>query len=317
MLFFFTVLFYVLLASIKPSSLIEADDIYQYKFYIKILFIAFTASQLASVSLFIILHKNFLTPYFENMFRYKPLLFQLIKRDFITRYKRSFLGVLWSLLNPLLTMLILTMIFSYLFRFDIPNYPVYLLGGQLIFNFFSEATNTAMGSIIGGASMIKKVYIPKYIFPVSRVFSSLLNLFFSFIAFLIVFFITKAPIHATILLFPIPILYTVVFSLGFGMFLTSVAVFFRDLIYIYGVFITALTFFTPLFYPISILPPTVLQLLSFNPLYHFVTYFRSIALYGTIPGFWENMICVSFSLFALLAGTFVFMSQQDKYILHL
>ena len=308
---------YMLLAFYLPASWVEEKAAYGYMFYVKIAFVALSAAAVLSTTLFSIIHRSLITPYYLNLKRFKSLLWQLVKRDFITKYKRSVLGVLWSLLSPMLTMLVMTLVFSTLFRFDIPNFPVYLLSGQVIFGFYSEATNAAMGAVIGGGSIIKKVYVPKYIFPVSKVLSSLVNFAFSFLAFLIVFVITGAPFHGTFFLLFIPILYLLIFSMGIGMLLSCMTVFFRDITYLYSVFIVALGYFTPLFYPVSILPEPVLQMMGFNPLYHFVEYFRSITLYGIVPGIWENMVCLSFSLFSLLLGGVVFMSKQDKYILHL
>jgi len=214
-------------------------------------------------------------------------------------------------------MLVLTMVFSLLFSHEIPNFPVYLLSGQLIFNFFAESTNTAMGSITGNAGIIKKVYVPKYIFPVSRVLSSTVNVLFAFIAFMLVVIITRAPIHWTMLLIPIPIIYTLMFAMGVGMLLSSMAVFFRDITYIYGVMVTFLMFMTPIFYPVSILPDRVFHLIHLNPMFHYVSYFRDLALNGVIPGLWANIICLGFALAALCCGLYVTMSQQDKYILYL
>jgi ABC-type polysaccharide/polyol phosphate export permease len=174
-----------------------------------------------------------------------------------------------------------------------------------------------MGSVLGGAGTIKKVYVPKYIFPTTRVFSSMVNLGFSLVAFLFVFIVTGATFHTTIFLIPIPILYVMVFSMGMGMFLSATAVFFRDITYIYGVFLTLLNFMTPIFWPVSILTPRTFHLIHLNPLFHYVEYFRELALYGTIPGLWSNIICIGFALAALCLGVYVKMSQQDKYILHL
>jgi len=279
--------------------------------------LSITCSIMIAFGLIVIFKKENVVSQIAIFKRFRHLLFLMVKRDFTTRYRRSVLGILWSLLNPLLTMLVLTLVFSTIFRWDIPNFPVYLLSGQLVFSFFSESTTLAMGSIIGGAGIIKKVYVPKYIFPVSRVLSSMVNLFFSFIAFLFVVFVTRAPLHWTMILVPIPILYTLVFSFGVGLLLSSLAVFFRDLTYIYGIMITLLTFLTPLFYPVSMLPDRVFYLIHLNPLFHYVTYFRTLALDGAIPGLWENIICTGFSLGALCFGLYVSVLQQDKYILYL
>jgi len=249
--------------------------------------------------------------------RFRHLLFLMVKRDFVTRYRRSVLGVLWSLLNPLLTMLVLTMVFSMLFRHGIPYFAVYLLSGQIFFNFFSESTSQAMGSIIGNANLIKKVYLPKYLFPTARVVSSLVNFGFAFIGFLFVQLVTGAPFHWTILLLPIPLLYTFVFSLGIGMLLSSAAVFFRDLSHIYRILLTLWMFLTPIIYPVDILPERVFQLIHLNPLFHYVTFFRSLALDGVIPSVWTNVVCLGYALLALYAGLYATMSKQDKYILYI
>jgi ABC-type polysaccharide/polyol phosphate export permease len=245
------------------------------------------------------------------------LLWLLVKRDFVARYRKSLLGVLWSLLNPLLTMLVMTLVFSHIFRFAIENFPVYLLSGQIIFGFFSESTTLAMGSVIGGEGIIKKVYVPKYIFPVSRVLSSLVNLAFSLLAFLFVFIVTGVPFRATMLLIPIPILYTFVFSLGVAMLMATLAVFFRDLTYLYGILLTLLMYLTPLFYPVEMLPERLIPYMGLNPIYHYIDYLRDLALRGIVPGLWDNVVCIGFALAALCCGMYAFMSRQENFILNL
>lgn len=276
-----------------------------------------TVAILLVFCLIVAVKRDYIQGQWHTLLRFRHLLNLMVKRDFLTRYRRSVLGVLWSLLNPILTMLVLTMVFSFIFRFEIAYFPVYLLSGQLIFAFFSESTSQAMGSVISNAHIVKKVYVPKYIFPVSRVLSSCVNLAFSFVAFLLVILVTGAPFHWTILLVPIPLLYTFMFSLGIGMLLSSLAVFFRDLSYIYGIFITLLTFLTPIFYPVSILPDRVFQLIHLNPIFHYVTFFRSLALYGELPGLWVNIVCLGFALAALCIGLYSTMKVQDRYILYL
>jgi ABC-type polysaccharide/polyol phosphate export permease len=208
------------------------------------------------------------------------------------------------------------MVFSNIFGRDM-NFPVYLLSGQLIFGFFNESTTQAMRSVVGGAGIIRKIFVPKYIFPVSRVLSSMVNMFFSFLAFLLVFIVTRAPVHWNMLLIPIPILYTFVFSLGVGMLLSSLAVFFHDITYLYGVFTVLLMYLTPIFYPVSLLPRLVEQFIGLNPLYHYVDYFRKLVMHGVVPGLWPNMVCIGFALAALSVGIYVSVSQQGKYILYL
>lgn len=283
----------------------------------KVGFLGITVAFVTAIVLIVVFRKEFVRGQLYTFNKFKHLLFLLVKRDFVTRYRRSVLGVLWSLLNPLLTMLVMTMVFSFLFRNEIEYFPIYLLSGLIIFNFFSEATTGAMGSIVSASAVIKKVYVPKYIFPISRVTSSLVNLLFSILAFILVFVVIRAPFHWTILLIPIPILYTFLFSLGVGMMLSSMAVFFRDLTYLYGVFTLLLLYLSAIFYPVTALPEWVQQVLGLNPLYHYISYFRHLALYGTIPGFWANAVCIGLAMAALCYGIYVTMSQQDKYILHL
>lgn len=257
-----------------------------------------------------------LRPYLQKFMKYRPLLYQLVRRDFLSKYKRSVLGVLWSLLNPLLTMLVMTIVFSFIFRFDIENFPVYLLSGQIIFTLFSEITNLCLSSVTGAAAMMKKVSVPKYIFPLSRALSSLVNFAFSFLALILVMLITKAPFHLTMLYCPIPILYAFVFSTGIGLILSAAVVFFRDITYLYGVFLTAVTYFTPLFYPISIIPDHFRWIISLNPLYHMVECFRTCAIYGGIPSLWQNLVCLFLSMLSLGIGLFVFFREQDRFILY-
>lgn len=264
-----------------------------------------------------IIERKQLKPYFLKLYTYRSLLYQFVRRDFKAKYKRSVLGVLWTVLNPLFTMLVLTIVFSTLFRFDIPNFPVYLLSGQIIFGFFSEATNMSMVSILGGGSMIKKVYMPKYIFPISKVLSSLVNLLLSFIALLFVMVFTKASFSLTMLLIPISIIYVFIFSLGVGLILSAAVVFFRDMTHLYGIFLTALTYFTPIFYPASIIPDRFQFLMSLNPMFHFVQYFRTVAIYGGVPSLWQNIVCLTLSLISLIIGLFVFYKKQDKFILYI
>ena len=311
-----TIVFFVFML-LLPEGVVGTRAENMLMFAPKIFFLALTAAITTAMILTLIFKQDFIRWQIASFNRFKHLLRLLVKRDFVSRYRKSVLGVLWSLLNPLLTMLVMTLVFSYLFRFQIENFPVYLLSGQIIFGFFSESTTLAMNSVISSEGIIKKIYVPKYIFPMSRVISSLVNLAFSLVAFIIVFIITRAPFHITMLLLPIPIIYTFLFSLGVAMLLSSLAVFFRDLTYLYGIFLTLLMYLTPLFYPVSIIPERMQPFMGFNPLYHFVDYVRNLTLDGIVPDLWSNMVCAGFALAALCCGLYVFMTQQDKYILHL
>ena len=249
--------------------------------------------------------------------KYNPLLIELVSRDIKVRYRKSVLGMLWTVLNPLLMMCVITVVFSTIFKQNIPNFPIYYLSGSLIFSFNSEATTNAMHSILSNCSLIKKVYLPKYLFPISCVLSSLVNLGFSLVAMFIVMIVTRTPFHATLLLMPIPIFYTFLFSVGLGTMLAALTVYFRDIAHFYGVFILAWTYFTPIFYPGDILPDFALRLMQFNPMFHYVNFMRELVIYGTFPGITENLICVAMSVLMLFAGFWVFYKKQDHFVLYI
>ena len=156
----------------------------------------------------------------QHFMQYKPLLKELVGRDLKVKYRRSFLGYVWSLLNPLLMMCVMTLVFSYMFRFDIPNYPLYLITGQTLWTFFNESTNMSLYSVLQNGALIKKVYIPKFIFPISRVLSSFVTMSFSLAAILIVLIFTRAPFYWSMLLFPVPLFFLLLFAMGIGMVLS-------------------------------------------------------------------------------------------------
>ncbi len=253
----------------------------------------------------------------DTFIKYSPLIRELVKRDLKLKYRRSVLGYFWSLLNPLLMMIIMTIVFSYMFRFDITNYPLYLICGQTLFNFFNEATNMAMYSVIQNGSLIKKVYIPKYIFPVSKVVSSFVTMSFSMIAILIVMLFTGTVFHPSILLIWAPLMMLLVFSCGIGMILSALAVQFRDMTHLYGVLTMAWMYLTPIFYPIEAVPAGVASFISWNPIYMYVDIFRSLVLHGTIPG-WNIWVTGTLAaLISLIAGAFIFRKMQRNFILYI
>lgn len=254
---------------------------------------------------------------FNVFLKYKNLLFNLVSRDIKVRYRRSVLGLLWTVLNPLLMMVVITIVFSTLFKQNIPNFPIYYLSGSLIFSFNSETTSNALYAIIGNSALMKKVYIPKYLFPLSKVFSGLVNLGFSLIAMFVVMIVLNVEFQPTLLLLPIPIFYTFLFSTGLSLILATLTVFFRDIAHFYGVFVMAWTYFTPVFYPETILPAKAMFVMKFNPMYHFVSYCRELVLYGTFPGMKENLLCFLIGLIFLVVGIVIFYKKQDKFVLYI
>ena len=260
--------------------------------------------------------KTYIPEKIEGFKRFIPLLRELVIRDIKVRYRHSVLGLMWTVLNPLLMMVVITIVFSTLFKSSIPNFPIYYLAGSLLFSFNSESTTTALNAMISNASLIKKVYIPKYLFPLSNVLSGLVNLGFSLIAMFIVMLITKAPFHITLLLIPIPIFYCFLFSTGLGILLSALTVYFRDIAHFYGVFILAWTYFTPIFYPASILNSTAMFLMRFNPMYHLISFMRELVLYGQFPSMKENFLCFGMGMVMMVVGLFVFYKKQDNFVLY-
>lgn len=256
--------------------------------------------------------------WFRNFLKYKDLFAQLVIRDIKLKYRRSFLGYFWSVLNPLFTMLIMWVVFSNLFRFDIEFFPVYLLTGQILFGFMTEATNASIASIISNAGLLKKTYIPKYIFTLSRVTSSLVNLLLSMIALIIVTLITGVPFTWRMLWFIVPILQLYFFCIGLGLFLAQGSVFFRDLQYIWSVIITAWMYITPIFYPISIMPDQLQTLIKFfNPMYAFIAQFRDCILFGVPSGPNLYIAGIGWALIMMTLGIWRFVKNQDRFILYI
>ncbi|XOK60432.1 ABC transporter permease [Paenibacillus elgii] len=254
---------------------------------------------------------------FKGFLKYKNLLFELVVRDIKIRYRKSILGLLWTLINPLLMMAVTSIVFSSLFKTDIAHFPVYFLTGSILFTFNSEASTQALMSIISNAGLIKKVYIPKYLFPFSRVLSSMVNLVFAFISLLLVMLFTGAPFKLTILLFFVPIFYLVLFTSGLSLILSSLTVFFRDINHLYGVFTLLWGYITPLFYPISIIPEKFKWVITYNPMYYYIDYFRTLVIDGKVPDLNANLTCFLIGAVTLIVGLFVFYRKQDKFILHM
>lgn len=252
-----------------------------------------------------------------SIHKYSFLIRQLVSRDFKTKYKRSVLGMLWSFLNPLLTMSIQYLVFSTIFKSDIPNFATYLLCGIICFNFFNEATGMCLMSIVGNASLINKVYVPKYIYPFSRTLSSSINLLLSMIPLLLMLLVTRTPITPAILLMPFALLMLFLVSYGVGMLLATMMVFFRDTQFLWGIFSMLLMYMTPVFYPESIIPAKILPIFKLNPLYHIIRFMRSILIDGVSLEPKAYLYCIILCLIPFIIGCVVFRKNQDKFVLNI
>ncbi|MBQ8474586.1 MAG: ABC transporter permease [Clostridia bacterium] len=249
--------------------------------------------------------------------RYSFLLHQLISRDFKVKYKRSVLGVVWSLLYPLLTMAVLAIVFTNVFKFTTPgvNYLAYLMSGLVIMNYFNEASNLALSSVFANFSLINKVYMPKYIFPVSKCLFAGINFLLSLIPLYIILLATGTGVNIKHLLLPYVYICLLLFTTGFGLILSTVSVFLRDMVYIYSVVLNLWTYLTPIMYDVSIIEgPFLNTLLRLNPMYWFVYFERRILLYNTVPEPNTWLYCAIIGIGSLLIGILVFRKNQDKFI---
>lgn len=248
-----------------------------------------------------------------SLLRFRFLLLQLVKRDFKLKYRGSVLGVFWSVLNPLLNMIVLSVVFSQVFR-AVDNYKMYLLAGLTIFNFFSEATNLACASVVGNFGMITKVYFPKFIIPTSKVLTSGISLAITTAVYLLLGLFMEVRPWPGYLLIPYVLVCVLLFSLGMGYILSTLFVFFRDTLHFYSVFLTIWMYATPILYPLDSLPAELIPLFRCNPLFQFIDFFRSVTMYAAIPTASSFLLCAGWAAGVFCAGAFVFVRAQDRFI---
>jgi ABC-2 type transport system permease protein len=252
-----------------------------------------------------------------NTMKYLNFLREVVTRDIKKKYYKSVLGVVWAVLNPLMMMVVITIVFSTVFKRNIDNFPVYYLCGSLIFSFNSDATNQALTCIIGNSALIRKMYIPKYMFCISKVIVSFVTLLFSLVALAVVMLITGCKFTIYTLLIPVPLVYVFMFTTGLSLILATYGVFFRDLKHLYGILITAWMYITPIFYPVSIIPEKFRFIWDLNPLYHYATIMRDVVYVGTMPSEKSLIIGTCFSVLTLLIGIITFKENEDRFFLYI
>lgn len=250
----------------------------------------------------------------KSLLQYKHLIVQFIRRDILTRYKRSVLGVAWTMLGPLGTMLVLTIAFSAVLSRGIPSYPAYVLSGLMAWTFFSQTTNTAMRYIVWGSNLMKRIYVPSTAFAVSSIGVGIVNIVLSIIPLFIVMIATGVQIRWTVLLMPIPILYLAMFSLGVGLFVSVLAVYYADIAEVYRILLTAWMYLSPVIYPPSILPDQIrFWIQTLNPMYNLINFFRMPVYDGVVPALSDFLINGLISLVVLLIGWYFFTLKSDEF----
>ena len=250
------------------------------------------------------------------------IMWTMVKKNIKRQYRRSFLGVLWTVLNPLLTMLVMAFVFSQIFgRHGIDmDYPVYVLSGTIVFSLMRMGTAQALPCMVNNYDLLTKTRVPYYVFPTSSVLSSVVNFGFSLIALIIVMLIripNGVTFHPTMLMIFVPWLPSIfLFSLGLSFLLCTLYVRFRDVAHLYNVFLTLWMYLTPIFYSTVILPDYVQSVLKFNPMVHYLGYFRDLLL-GVVPSWQEHLICYGVGIAAFLIGYLIFRWQRKKFILYI
>lgn len=270
-----------------------------------------------------------MTKYFKNFRKYRFLLYEIVRKNIKLQYRNSVLGVFWTFLQPLLTTLVLVAVFGGIFGSDrsyTTCYPIYLLCGRLIYEFFTQSTKRAMRSITNSASVIKKVYVPKYIYPLSNILANYITFIISllvlvcFIIYFYFFTAQKPVISPYIFLAPVPIIILLILAIGVGMILSTLSVFFKDIEYIYEVFCMLLFYMTPIFFhadQLKLSSGIVGLCIKANPLYSITEMFRCSVLYGRMFTINHLLYALGFSIAIFFVGFFIFYKKQDKFILHI
>ncbi len=253
----------------------------------------------------------------KNFSKYRFLLFELIKKNIKLKYRRSYLGVLWTLVEPLLTMIVLTIVFGTFFGRGNHQYPVYILSGRLLYSFFSTGTKAALKSVSGNASMIKKVYVPKYMYVLSAMISNFITFAISLIVLLGVGIVLKVQPTIYLLEAIIPLIVLFIITSGLGLILATLDVFFRDIEYIWTVFSMLIMYASAIFYtPDSIISRGNGWVFDMNPLFMCISNFRSVVLYGEQMNMQYLFSSLIIGIVLMIIGVIAFYKKQDDFILY-
>ena len=248
----------------------------------------------------------------RDLLRYRDLLGALVIRDLKVRYRRSAIGFMWTMLQPLLTMLVLTAVFSSIFRFKIDNYPVFALSGIIFWNFFSQSITASMNSLKGNAHLLTKIPVPKAVFPLATVGSGLVNLLLALVPLFLILLITGHPLEPALLFLPVAILLAALFTLRAKLLLSPLAALFSNVIELVGVLMTMLMYLTPVFYPMDILPDNYRWVVRFNPIRSILEIFRDPIYYGKVPPLSHLTVAITVTAIALLVSGAAFRRSNDR-----
>lgn len=250
----------------------------------------------------------------QKMKKNQFLFEELVKRDFKQKYKRTVLGMAWSVLSPLLTLLVMSLVFSQFFGRSMPHYTIYLFCGNLVFSYFRESTTGGMNALMSNASIFTKVNVPKYMFLLSKNVSALINFGLTLCVFFLFALADRVPFGLHFFALIYPILCLVVFNIGTGLILSAMFVFFRDTSYLYDVFTMLLMYMSAIFYTVDTFPPTMQRLFLLNPVYCYIKYFRIVVLDGNIPSLWFHLLCAFYAILLVAVGGFIYKKFNHKFL---
>lgn len=253
----------------------------------------------------------------EKVQTYKFLFDELVKRDFKKKYKRTVLGMWWSVLSPLLQLLVMRIVFTQFFGRGMEHYTTYLFCGNLVYNFYRESTNGGMNSLMSNAGIISKVNVPKYMFLLSRNVSSLINFGLNLIVFFLFVILDGVPIQTNFVLLIYPILCLVVFNIGVGLVLSALFVFFRDINYLYEIFTMLLSYFSAIFYTVDGYSAWMQKAFYINPLYCYIRYFRVVVLEGAVPSLALHILCLFYAIVMILIGGYIYKKYNHKFLYYM
>ena len=250
----------------------------------------------------------------EKVQKYQFLFTELVKRDFKQKYKRTSLGMLWSILSPLLELLVMRLVFTAFFSRDTPHYTTYLFSGLLTFNYFKESTKGGMTSLMANAKIFTKVNVPKYLFLFSKNVSALINFGLTLLIYFVFCLIDGVSLTPKTPMLILPILCLMVFNIGVGMILSALFVFFRDIQYLYDVFLTLLRYLSAIFYTVERFDTKYQTLFLLNPVYTYIKYFRMIMLEQTIPSLNYHLLCIFYAVLMLAVGCWIYKKYNHQFL---
>lgn len=249
----------------------------------------------------------------KEAWRYRDLVFFLVRRDITARYKRSVLGIAWTMLNPLGMMIILSFVFTQVFRSRVEGYPAYVLSGIISWTFFSQTSSSVINALVWGGDLLRRIYIPRSTFAISAIGTGIVNLILSLVPLIVVNLLIGIPLHATLLLTPLVMVMLAMFSMGVGLLISTIGIYFADVVEMYHIILTAWFYATPIMYPLSILNENTLRIVKLNPMLHLVGLFRDLVFHGVVPPIETWLLCLALSGGMLMIGWLIFTGKSDEF----